>query len=141
VENRKSALVIQALKFLGRKSVLSVRRTFWEKATILHQEHHRQEDKELPDRYSRHYYDLAMLAQSKYKSAALEYLELLARVVEHKKCFFPPRLKIVEFYTDGHECADYMERCGLPIHTADPKTARSPKPVDTCYVSGYNIII
>jgi len=69
-------------------TALSVGRTFWEKATILHQEHHRAEDKELPDRYSRHYYDLAMLAQSKYKSAAIEDLELLARVVEHKKCFF-----------------------------------------------------
>lgn len=69
-------------------TVLSVARTFWEKATILHQEHHRPEDKNLPDRYSRHYYDLAMLAKSKYKSAALEDLNLLARVVEHKKCFF-----------------------------------------------------
>ncbi|MFC1498256.1 nucleotidyl transferase AbiEii/AbiGii toxin family protein [Verrucomicrobiota bacterium] len=40
-------------------TVLSAGRTFWEKATILHQEHHRPEDKNLPDRYSRHYYDLA----------------------------------------------------------------------------------
>ena len=69
-------------------TVLSVGRTFWEKATILHQEHHRPEHNDLPDQYSRHYYDLAMLAQSKYKSAALEDLQLLARVVEHKKCFF-----------------------------------------------------
>ena len=69
-------------------TALSVGRTFWEKATILHQEHHRAADKELPDRYSRHYYDLAMLAQSKYKFAAIEDLQLLARVVEHKKCFF-----------------------------------------------------
>ena len=40
------------------------------------------------DRISRHYYDLAMLAHSKYKPAAIEDLQLLARVVEHKKCFF-----------------------------------------------------
>jgi hypothetical protein len=69
-------------------TALSVGRTFWEKATILHQEHHRAEDKPLPDRYSRHYYDLAMLAQSEYKSAAIQDLQLLARVVEHKQCFF-----------------------------------------------------
>jgi hypothetical protein len=32
-----------------------VRRTFWEKATILHSEHHRPIDKPTPDRFSRHY--------------------------------------------------------------------------------------
>jgi hypothetical protein len=68
--------------------VLSAIRTFWEKSTILHQEHHRPEDKKLPDRYSRHYYDLAMLAKSEHKNSALADFELLARVVEHKKCFF-----------------------------------------------------
>ncbi len=69
-------------------TALSVGRTFWEKATILHQEHHRAKDKALPNRYSRHYYDLAMLAQSKYRATAIENIELLAHVVEHKKCFF-----------------------------------------------------
>ena len=31
-------------------------RTFWEKATILHQEAHRPETSKIPERYSRHYY-------------------------------------------------------------------------------------
>ncbi len=42
---------------------LLARRTFWEKATILHAEYHRPPAKPLPNRYSRHYYDVAMLAR------------------------------------------------------------------------------
>lgn len=38
--------------------VLSVERTFWEKATILHAEFHRPPDKAMPERFSRHYSDL-----------------------------------------------------------------------------------
>jgi hypothetical protein len=67
---------------------LAVTRTFWEKATILHQEYHRPTDKQLPPRYSRHYYDVAMLARSKYKATALNDLGLLKHVVKHKKYFF-----------------------------------------------------
>ena len=33
-------------------------RTFWEKATILHQEAHRPKEKIQPPRYSRHYYEV-----------------------------------------------------------------------------------
>jgi len=68
--------------------VLTAVRTFWEKATILHQEYHRPADKPLPPRYSRHYYDLAMLADSKHGSIAVGDVDLLARVVEHKRSFF-----------------------------------------------------
>ena len=39
-------------------------RTFWEKATILHHEAHRPENSLEPPRYSRDYYDLAMMANS-----------------------------------------------------------------------------
>lgn len=67
---------------------LAAERTFWEKATILHQEAHRPKSKPLPPRYSRHYYDLAMLARSDVCDAALQRRDLLARVVEHKQAFF-----------------------------------------------------
>jgi len=46
--------------------------------------------------------------------------------VDPLRCSCGGELEIVEFYTDGHECADYLERCGLPVQTADPKPARSP---------------
>ncbi len=64
-------------------------RTFWEKATILHQEAHRPEGKPQPSRYSRHYYDLAMMAGSAVKAHALEDLALLHAVVEFKCKFYP----------------------------------------------------
>jgi len=68
--------------------VMTAARTFWEKATILHQEAHRPDDKPLPSRLSRHYYDLAMLSGSDIRAKALGDLSLLKRVVEHKQYFF-----------------------------------------------------
>ncbi len=65
------------------------KRTFWEKATILHQEAHRAQDRPMPPRYSRHYYDLAWLAQSGVKTEALADLALLDEVVSFKQRFYP----------------------------------------------------
>lgn len=44
--------------------VLQARRTFWEKATILHMLYHCPDQKPFPSRMSRHYYDLFQLANS-----------------------------------------------------------------------------
>jgi len=63
-------------------------RTFWEKATILHHEANRPEGSPLPLRYSRHYYDLAMMAESPAKEQALADLVLLKDVVEFKQRFY-----------------------------------------------------
>ncbi|MEI6036141.1 MAG: nucleotidyl transferase AbiEii/AbiGii toxin family protein [Verrucomicrobiae bacterium] len=41
---------------------LEVERAFWEKATILHAEHHRDPSTPMPGRYSRHYADVAAMA-------------------------------------------------------------------------------
>src|ERR1700739_648977 len=68
---------------------LLAKRTFWEKATILHAEYYRSAEKPLPDRYSRHYYDVSMLAQGPIRAEALADGELLARVVRHKETFYP----------------------------------------------------
>jgi hypothetical protein len=68
---------------------LLAKRTFWEKATILHAEYHRPPEKPLPDRYSRHYYDVAMMAQGLIRSEALSDMALLAQVVRHKETFYP----------------------------------------------------
>lgn len=64
-------------------------RTFWEKATILHHEAHRPEGSPQPLRYSRHYYDLAMMANSPVKDSALADLGLLEDVVAFKQRFYP----------------------------------------------------
>jgi hypothetical protein len=63
-------------------------RTFWEKATILHHEANRPESSPQPLRYSRHYYDLAMMAAAPVKDAALADLALLEHVVEFKQRFY-----------------------------------------------------
>lgn len=68
---------------------LLAKRTFWEKVTILHAEYHRPAEKSLPGRYSRHYYDVAMLAQGSVKEEALSDLGLLQQVVAHKMTFYP----------------------------------------------------
>jgi hypothetical protein len=68
---------------------LLAKRTFWEKVTILHAECYRPPEKALPERYSRHYYDVAMMAQGPIRSEALSDMPLLAQVVRHKETFYP----------------------------------------------------
>jgi hypothetical protein len=68
--------------------VLSIERTFWEKATILHAEANRPADKATPGKFSRHYADLAALADHPAAAGALARDDLRARVVEHKQVFF-----------------------------------------------------
>jgi hypothetical protein len=71
-------------------NAIKAERTFWEKATILHHEAHRPEEAPVPVRYSRHYYDLYLMATDKsVKRAALGDLEMLRSVVTFKKKFFP----------------------------------------------------
>jgi len=69
--------------------VLSIERTFLEKASILHSEAHRPLEKMIPDRYSRHYADVAALAQTESANSALHRDDLRARVIAHKQVFFP----------------------------------------------------
>lgn len=65
---------------------IDAERTFWEKATILHQEAHRAGT--MPARYSRHYYDLYKLAASPIKESAFAKLDLLKDVVAFKERFY-----------------------------------------------------
>ena len=64
-------------------------RTFWEKATILHHEANRPEHLSMPQRYSRHYYDLYCMAKSPVKDKAFARLDLLQKVVNFKIKFYP----------------------------------------------------
>lgn len=64
---------------------LSVERTFWEKATILHALHH---NGKLRDGLSRHYYDLLMLDRAGVSTAALAEPDLLEQVVRNKSLMF-----------------------------------------------------
>lgn len=80
---------VAALAFPGTTvSVLSPARTFWEKATLMHVECQRGEFRTGAERLSRHWYDLAMLADHIHGQAALADRALLADVVKHKKVFY-----------------------------------------------------
>jgi hypothetical protein len=71
-----------------RVNVLSPQRTFWEKATLMHVECQHGEFRASAQRMSRHWYDLAMLADRDIGQAALSNRVLLADVVRHKKVLF-----------------------------------------------------
>jgi len=67
-------------------TAITAERTFWEKATILHQQAHRTND--MPKGYSRHYYDLFRLSETSFKNNALANLDLLTDVVRFKERFY-----------------------------------------------------
>lgn len=71
-----------------RVRAIKAERTFWEKATILHHEAYRPAGNPQPPRNSRHYYDLARMADSPAKVAALADLGLLESVVAFKERFY-----------------------------------------------------
>ncbi len=72
----------------ARVTVLSPLRTFWEKATLIHVECQRPEVRSSAERLSRHWYDLARLADMPFGRDALERRDLLAEVVQVKKVFY-----------------------------------------------------
>lgn len=78
---------------------IAAERTFWEKATILHKE--AQRPGALPERHSRHYYGLHMLAHSPVRARALSDLSLLADVVAFKQRFYPSRWARYDLATPG----------------------------------------
>lgn len=68
--------------------VLEIERSFWEKATILHAEYHRPLTKPMPDRFSRHYADTAMLSKHPEAIKAINQHDLRNQVVLWKSQFF-----------------------------------------------------
>lgn len=81
--------------------VLEAVRTFWEKATILHAETHRISSAKKRERLSRHYYDLYQLSKTDIAAKALEQMDLLQRVVQHKMVFFRAAWKHYETAVPG----------------------------------------
>ncbi len=68
--------------------VLSPSRTFWEKATLIHVACNRSGPKLDADRQSRHWHDLAVLADHKIGKTSITDRQLLEDVVKHKNIFF-----------------------------------------------------
>ena len=68
---------------------LELERSFWEKATILHAEYHRDKTKPIRDRFSRHYSDTAAIAKHEEIASALANDQLRQQVADWKNRFFP----------------------------------------------------
>ncbi|MDR2880723.1 MAG: nucleotidyl transferase AbiEii/AbiGii toxin family protein, partial [Azoarcus sp.] len=66
--------------------VMTAERTFWEKATAMHV--YCLQGRLRSERYSRHWYDLAAIANSPYFASALTDRILARQVAEHKSAFF-----------------------------------------------------
>jgi hypothetical protein len=67
---------------------LEMERAFWEKATIFHAEYHREADSPMPERYSRHYADVAAMARRSEALSAIRNEVLRDQVAEWKALFF-----------------------------------------------------
>lgn len=114
----------QFADFRCRLVALELERTFWEKATILHMEYHRDKAKPLRDRFSRHYSDMAALAKHPIADSALAQEDLRQRVADWKRRFFaakwarydlakpgtfrlaPPEFRMVELSRDYQAMRD-----------------------------------
>ncbi len=68
---------------------LELERSFWEKATILHAEYHRDPARPIRDRFSRHYADTAAIATGAEITPMLSNNELRQHVANWKNKFFP----------------------------------------------------
>jgi len=92
--NEKHAIIPDIAKSLpdllfptAKVNVLSPIRTFWEKATLMHVACHK-EWKDGYERQSRHWYDLAMLAENSIGQEALLNRTILDDVIKHKSVFY-----------------------------------------------------
>lgn len=69
-------------------SSLVVKRTYWEKVTLLHAAHYRDPSKAIKPRLFRHYYDIMMLDKNGVTEEAIEDVKLLTDVVKNKSIYF-----------------------------------------------------
>jgi hypothetical protein len=79
-------------------TVIDAERTFWEKATILHQQAMRGR---ISPRFSRHYYDLAQMAGNDVKMNAIKSTDILKNVVSFKIQFYPSKAAKYELAKPG----------------------------------------
>ncbi|MGN0878717.1 MAG: nucleotidyl transferase AbiEii/AbiGii toxin family protein [Oligosphaeraceae bacterium] len=90
-------------------------RTFWEKVTILHQEHFRPKHLAVPSRFSRHYYDLFKMSSSEIGRKAIADVELLHKVVEFKQKFYPRAWARYDLAIPGKICLMPAEHIANPL--------------------------
>jgi len=72
--------------------VLSPKRTFWEKVTLLHAENNIDRVERVKERLSRHLYDIVMLSRSSIGLEAIKDLSLLDTVARHKSFYYRSKM-------------------------------------------------
>ncbi len=82
--------------------VLSPVRTYWEKATLIHDACISQKITNSAARISRHWYDLYKLAQMAIGEQALLDTGSLISVINHKKAFYPTEHMDYDACASGH---------------------------------------
>lgn len=88
-----SSTVAEQFPFVFRQAAtevptVDVERTFWEKVTILHKTAAAFEQKGIPSRYARHYYDIYQMSRSDVKEKSFRRKELLEQDVKFKQKFY-----------------------------------------------------
>jgi hypothetical protein len=73
---------------VAQVEVLRAERTFWEKATILHQFHFQADPARITAGFSRHYYDTYQLFVRGVATEAMKETSLLSEVADHKNIFY-----------------------------------------------------
>ena len=91
-----------------RVRTVVARRTFWEKAMLLHEEILRPAEKKRNPRLSRHYYDLYCLIRRGEGARAMADMALFSRCVQHRAAFFP------------HPWVDYSKLVPGALHIIPP---------------------
>lgn len=101
--------------------VMSVTRTFWEKATAAHV--YCAQGRIRGERYARHWHDLAAILRSPHFDAAVKDREIARAVAEHKSHFFS------EKDATGHP-VDYLAAVAGSLQLVPERTAREALAAD-----------
>ncbi len=101
--------------------VISVARTFWEKATATHV--YCAQGRICGERYARHWHDLAAIMRSSHFEAAVKDREVARAVAEHKSYFFPEK-------DVAGKTVDYFAAISGALHVVPEGAAREALAAD-----------
>lgn len=101
--------------------VMSVARTFWEKATATHV--YCAQGRIRGERYARHWHDLAAITRSSHFEAAVKDREVARAVAEHKSYFFPEK-------DAAGNTVDYFAAVAGALHVVPEGAAREALAAD-----------
>jgi hypothetical protein len=93
---------------------VAARRTFWEKAMLLHEENFRPIDKPRKIRLSRHYYDLWCLINKGIAKEAMAQTDLFDKVASQRQIFF--KQNWVDYNTLRRETLQILPKSELKSH-------------------------